>query len=137
MEVVDLKPGPESAAVTAALEFDAPRRGRPPAGYTLFLGCHPIRGYPRDSVVDLDRIFARLTDTIVKEYAAKKDAEVSSYWQIDAFKRRDAMATLAEELARQLGTSYVYSTGTGPDYSAFLDVIMRRAARVVQSVGSR
>lgn len=99
--------------------------GRPKVTFRLYINCMPLGQDAIDAA------------EILRSYGAKV-AEVSgaaSYYDLDAFKRRDSLVACAEEIVAEVeGKRVVVSGAASPDLRALVDVLRGYASEVV--VGS-
>ena len=129
-------PAPAEEQPTAS-ETQAEKReqGRPKKGFMLYINCAIIRGEGRPGsgrrVFHLTEVFTEIANQMAT------DAKVDSFYQLDAFKRRDNLATAAALVAEQFGADIVEVTGLGSgasDMKAFVDALMPLAGAVTVGV---
>jgi len=116
-------PAPENDPLADEKLGKPDRRGRPSKGFHLMIGCAPIRGKDRMGtgkyVIYLDRVMSDLHTAMAKE------AGVESYYRLDAFKRRDALAIRAEAICETFGSEIVAVHGPlTPDMKSLVDAIL-------------
>lgn len=97
------------------------KRGRPRRGFTLLYGVVK-RG--KENVLDLNLILHQYGKELADDLGA------SSYWSLDAFKRREFLAAKAEEIASTFGPAVVVVTTDDPDTKAFAAALEPFAADV-------
>lgn len=128
-------PAPSAAPVEEKAETKG--RGRPKKGFELLLGCAPITGEGKSGsgrgVVMLSQVMAAYAKVAVEEYNSKTGQNISSYYEINAFARRDWMAANVEKMTDDFKTDKVVVDGDGPDMSALTDAIIPHAGMVVVS----
>jgi hypothetical protein len=106
-------------------------KGRPPKSFLLCINCGPIRGVTTRgdrSVIYLDQLLNSMAAEIATQYKAP------SFYDIDAFARRDILSKLAPEAVKGFGTCLVVATGIGTgmtDAKALLDAIKPYAGMVI------
>lgn len=104
-------------------------RGRPRKGFTLYIGTYMSIGN-RGTPIYLETVLASFGKAIAK---AQK---VESYYELDAFARRDLLATCVDDIVEQLGTQDVLvSVSPTPDTAAILSVLRPMAAGVCERMG--
>ncbi len=110
-------------------------RGRAKKGFTLVLNATVTFGSgPAPKVTRLVDTFAEIREELEKAMAAAGTPKV--YQDMDAFRRRDEVAKVAEQLAEGFGTNFVVAdvaNGT-PDFKALVEAIRPYAAQEI--VGS-
>ena len=102
-------------------------RGRPRASFTLYIGCVPVRGYRKPIYLE----------GVVAAYGAQlaKAQEVESYYELDAFKRRDALCKVAPHIVKEFDTNDVFvPRNAGPDVQALLTAIRPFAGRICEAL---
>lgn len=114
----------------AALNSNKRGRGRPPEGMTLLIGVSKIKGPDRDTV-QLEDVLRTLGNEMANKIEAGK-----SYYEINAFTRRDAMAIYAEQIAQQYAGKDVVCSGRSPDLDALLAALTPYAGRIYRSFTS-
>jgi hypothetical protein len=99
-------------------EIVNPKRapGRPPKGFTLCVNCSPTKG-GNGSVLLLDEIMQRYGESL----AAKQG--VNSFYMLDDFKRRNALAFAAPVMAEEFGTNIIVVRGHSQDIRALTDAL--------------
>jgi hypothetical protein len=119
----------ELAALAAPVEAEEKRgRGRPKAGITLLIGCAQIKGPDRPSIT-----VQELLQKLGVELA--KDMGVASYWELDAFKRRDRIRQRAEQIAEGLGRTVLLVPGIrDPDADSLVGALLPHADLVIEGV---
>lgn len=103
-------------------------RSHPKGGFELFIGCR-VTGGGKESAIDFMQILHEAGQQLAEQHRA------SSYYALKAFDRRDMLAQLAPEMARQLEGKVVYALGCEgvPDAMALLAALRPLAARVVEA----
>lgn len=103
-----------------------PQSHRKPEGFTLFVGCMPLEG----ETIDLAKIFYVES----QELAAAQDT--ASYFELNAFERRDALAAQIATTAEGLAGAQVIlmDRSPSPDLKAFVDALRPFAAKTVVAV---
>jgi len=128
------KPAPAPAPAPAPepeaeVEVDPKEAARTDHSFTLFLNCRPLKtgkGIPKP--MDLHDI---LEDARTQLAAA---SNVSSFYELDAFKRRDAVAALAPQVATAVGKGTLVACGVGTgmgEVRALIDALKPLAKQVV------
>lgn len=116
---------------TAEEVIEPPKsKGRPKAGYFLYIDCMPI-GVETTAI-----------ENVFNEMAAELAAEmeVASYYDLDVYKRREAFARVltADVLQERFNKMHIVARNPqgAPDIRAFVDVIVSVSAkgRVIQGV---
>ena len=103
-------------------------RGRPKAGITLLIGCAQMKGPDRPTTT-----VQELLQKLGAELA--KDMGVSSYWELDAFKRRDRIRQRAEQIAEGLGRTVLLVPGIrDPDADSLVGALLPFADLVIEGV---
>ncbi len=100
-------------------EEDAAKgRGRPRKGFILLINCAPIRGHGRPNS---GRGVRYLSEVLVRYGQALAEAsQAESYYDLDAFARRDAMAKVAVRMAEEFGADLVVASTLSPDEKALV-----------------
>jgi PD-(D/E)XK nuclease superfamily protein len=114
------------------VEVDAPaataKRGRKPAGITIMVGCAQLKGPDRSTITAQD-----LLQRLGAELA--KDTGAASYWELDAFKRRDRIRQRSAEIAESLGTTVILVAGLrDPDVDSLIGALIPHAQVVVEGL---
>lgn len=101
--------------------------GRKPKTFTLLLGCAPIR--VSGKVLLIEDIFKQFRDELCEAKG------VDNFWDLDAWRRKDAMSYVAEQIADRLGTATVVCTASSgsQDLKAFIDALRPYASTIIQS----
>ena len=103
-------------------------RGRPKAGITLLIGCAQMKGPDRPTTT-VQELLQKLGVELAKDMGA------ASYWELDAFKRRDRIRQKAEIIAEGLGRTVLLVPGvTDPDASALVAALLPFADLVIEGV---
>lgn len=106
-------------------------RGRPAKSFVLLINCGPIRGVETRGdrkLIDLYRVLEKLGQEIAAQ------SGVASFWELDAFKRRDMIARIAPLAAKDWGTQLVMAVGVGTgasDIKALVDAVSPLAGLVI------
>lgn len=93
-------------------------------GFILFLNALPLR----QDYVDLTEVLLAEGRDLAKELG------VESYYMLDAFKRRDMLASAITEVVKSLEGKNVVSLSPGPELKAYIEVLRPLAKMVI--VGS-
>lgn len=127
------EPAPESASKPKATRKKAARAKAAVKveGLTLFVGCAPAPGPNVPELLDYHRWVTELR----AEYAA--DGKLPSYWDADAFARRDAMQAVLPEIVRdRLQGTWMVARGVSlgsPDDQAVLGTLRGLADLVIEA----
>jgi hypothetical protein len=108
-----------AATATSEPTLDTPEPqdgpGRPKKGFILCINCAPWTGMARKGsgrhVIKLSDCLARVGEQMAKENGKE------SFYQLDAFRRRDALAVYAPTLAKEFGADIVVALGVGTGQS--------------------
>lgn len=122
------KGGDEPAVPTIDEPVSRPR-GRPAKGFTLLINCGVVKGAGKLQYAE--EVLARYGEAMAKE------AEESSFYQINAFHRRDALAGAAKVIAEDIGNDTLVVTGLGSgmsDMKALIDALKPYAGTIIQGV---
>lgn len=105
-------------------------RGRPAAGFTLVLNAMPERGIKDTNCYWLDQVMFLYGQKLAEA------SGVPSYYDLDVWKRRDAMCAQAQAFADEFGKGYVFAdTHISPDLDALVNAL-RPLAKVVVNGGT-
>lgn len=98
--------------------------GRRRKTFTLLIGCVPERAGTK--VIDLAEIFPDVQKKICENVGAE------NFWDLDPFRRRDALNFIAEGYAEEFGTSVVVAnySGGSVDQKVFVDALRPFASTV-------
>lgn len=126
-------PEPETPAVDPAPAVtETPKkrgRGRPKKGFTLLVDCHVSKGQGKvgsgSGVIFLDEVIARYGSAMAEEL--KQD----SYYDLNAFDRRDGLCKVAEIMAAEFGTDMVVATTQNTEERELLKALRPIAATVI------
>ncbi len=126
-EKVEFKPVvPEPSATFVSKEEK--KRGRKKKTFSLAINCIPVRG--RGQVKDLSEVFKDLGKKLAE------DKGKNSYYELNAFDRRDMLAIAVEEIVEILeGNTYIVRPDD-PDLRAFVDVLRPYASEVWEPIAS-
>jgi len=106
----------------------AETRGRKPVGLSIFIGCVPLKGPARPTETAqglLQRLGAELA----------KDMGAGSYWELDAFKRRDRIKQRSAEIAEGLGKTMLLVAGVrDPDVDSLVAALLPHAETIVEGL---
>ena len=113
-------PAAEAAPAAAAApdKGTVKSAGRPKKGFILCINCSPVKGQLRSgsgrSVIQLSEV--------MHAYGAQMAATAgaASFYALDAFARRDALAAAAEAISEEFGTDMVVGYTDSPDMKAFI-----------------
>lgn len=128
----------ETPSVAEAVTATPSRgRGRPKKGFTLLINCAATSGHEKPGsgrhVYNLSEVLAKLGELMASE------AKVGSFYDLDAFSRRDAIAARAEQLATEVFANDIVSAcgvGTGmTDLKALVDALRPLAGMVIVAEG--
>lgn len=123
LEVVSVKGTPEAVEAAAA-----GKRGRKPAGLTILVGCAQLKGPDRPTET-AQGLLARLGTELAKDMGA------NSYWELDAFKRRDRIKQKSAEIAESLGKTVLIVAGVrDPDIDSLVSSLLPHAEIVVEGL---
>lgn len=114
----------EGDTVDAKARSATGKAGRPKKGFTLCINCQPGKGISRQGSGRFVHYLHDVLGRYGKLMAA--EAKVESYYDINAFDRRDALAKAAEAIAEEFGTDIVVASGVSAgqsDMRALLDAI--------------
>lgn len=107
-------------------DVEKPSRGRPKLSFTLILGGVAVSKFPKTkNLISLADVLAEWGAKLAQHQGAE------SYYALDAFKRRDALAQIAEQIADELGSDYVMADGESPDLRSLADVLKPFATVIV------
>lgn len=120
-------PAAVAAAVTQSPEAETKekgKKGRPERSFTLVRNGSVAKGAER---IGSGRGVIRLDD-LLQKYGSElaKVSGVGSYYELDAFKRRDNLASVANVIAEEIGTDIVVCSGIGTgasDLKALYDAL--------------
>lgn len=96
--------------------------GRPKQGFVLCLGCAPLKA---PKVVQLHEVFDRVTKAIAEASGA------ASFYDLETWPRRDALAKAAAVEAEGLTGCHVVAIGSSPDLRHFVDALTPFAGVIV------
>ena len=104
--------------------------GRAKKSFTLCIGCAPIMmPNPNGNFISGDKLFHEYQEAFCEAKG------FDSFWHADPFKRRDAMAIAAENVADDLGTKVVvFTSNNNPDLRAFVEALKPFASTLYQSI---
>ncbi len=103
-------------------------RGRPKAGVTLLIGCAQMKGPDRPTTT-IQELLLKLGAELAKDMGA------ASYWELDAFKRRDRIRQRAETIAEGLGRTVLLVPGVrDPDADSLVGALLPFADLVIEGV---
>ncbi len=115
----------EPKATTEKATTEKPAgRGRPKKGFTMVYGVVK-RG--KGTIIDLSQVMQERGAALAEEWNA------GSFWAIDAFKRREALAHKAEEIAESFGPGIVMVSSDQRDLLDFAAALEPFAATVYVS----
>lgn len=122
------KPKAEAAAPTAAAPTPVVEASGKDAvlsvvqpGFVLYVNCVPLKQEYEDLTSILEREGRELAGAV----------GVASFYEIDAFKRRDMLASAVRDVARQLEGKNVVAVGAGQDMKNYLEALRPLARFVV------
>jgi hypothetical protein len=94
-------------------------------GITVLIDCYLVGGVPCNTI-SIQEIFA------LKSAHLAKEAGVESYWELDAFKRKDAMRAAKENILAELKGYTIIACGYSHEEQPLLNAIMEdRNVRVI------
>lgn len=103
------------ASAAVAAPATSGKRGRPAKGFILAINCAATSGIQKAGsgrhVYDLHEVLQRLGEQMAES------AGVESFYDLDAFSRRDALAKIAPALAAEFGADIVSACGIGTGVS--------------------
>jgi hypothetical protein len=121
-------PLPPAAIAANEVAAEPAKRGRPKAGITILIGCAQMKGPDRPSLMA-----QQLLATLGAELA--KDMGAASYWELDAFKRRDRIRQRSEQVAEALGKTVLLVPGVrDPDVDSLVASLLPHADIVIEGV---
>lgn len=135
-EIRESTPSPAAAsapapAATAPVETPAvenAKRGRKPASFSVYIGCVPLKGPDRPTET-AQGLLHRLGIELAKDMGA------ASYWELDAFKRRDRIKQRSAEIAEGLGRTILLVAGVrDPDVDSLVSSLLPHAETVVEGL---
>lgn len=108
----------EAQEVEEQTEEDEPEAkkrnpGRPKQGLTLYVNCVPTRGH-KTKLAYLTEVMHAYGERAAVESKACPEGTEGAFYMMDAFKRRDFLASRAKTIAEQLGSVNLVCR-TGPD----------------------
>lgn len=110
-------------------EVEKRGRGRPKKGFTLLIDCFPTKGTGKigggSGVHDLTEVIHRYGALMAEEN------EVDSFYEIDAFTRRDALCAVASHMADEFGTDYVVASSNNVEERELIRVLKPLASTVI------
>lgn len=117
-------PAPASQPEAAPAEPTGGKKGgRPTTTFRLYINCGPVG----DKVVDLSEILATYGKKLAEE------SSVASFYDLDAFQRRDSLAAHAEQIAADLKGQEIVARPTTPDLRSLCDALRGLASKVIES----
>jgi hypothetical protein len=116
---------PESAA---AVQPKTEARGRKALGISILIGAVQFKGPERPTLM-AQELLARLGAELAKDMGA------ASYWELDAFKRRDRLKQRSAEIAESLGRTVLLVPGVrDPDVDSLVSSLITHADVVIEGV---
>lgn len=126
-------PAPAPAAAPAPDTRDTKSAGRPKKSFILLVNCTVGKGAGRSGsgrgVIHLSEVM----QSYGEKMATASGAE--SFYALDAFARRDALAAAAPEIAASFSTDIVVANTDSPDMRAFIDAIRPLAGMEIVANG--
>lgn len=116
----EAKVAPKASEQTSE-QPEAKPKGRPKKGFTLLYG---IAKRHKGKTIDLQQVFQEAGAKLAEKWDAR------SYWTLDPFKRREALALQAEEIATEFGPALVMVTSDQRDLIDFATALEPFAASV-------
>lgn len=103
-------------------------KGRKAKSFTICIGCAPL-GVPKGGLIQLESIVAIYGGQLADQQG------VSSYYELDAFKRRDRLCQIVPQIIEQIGKDYVLvPRQPSPDAAALLSAITPYASDVITAI---
>jgi RecB family exonuclease len=147
------QPAPEAAPPVAEATESEPTpdpvtrgvRGRPRKGFILCINCRPVNGFGAEKsgryVHDLSDTLHLIGKQMVIESNKCQSLEnqVESFYELQAFARRDALAACAPKLVESFNTDLVIAEGVGSgmsDLKALTDALRPYAGMIIESTGN-
>ena len=119
------KPKTEAPKTDTPPATEVKGKGRPKKGFTLLYGL-PKRH--KGTMVDLQQVMHEMGGKLAEEWNA------GSFWAIDAFKRREALAHKAQEIAEGFGPALVVVTSDQRDLADFAAALEPFAVNVYYGI---
>lgn len=101
-------------------------------GLVLYVNAMPARGVPQEQVAFLTEVLA--AEGLELARSVSNDAPDIGYYDLDAFKRRDQLASQALNVARDHEGMHLVALGAGQDLKAYVDAIEPFASVVVRGI---
>lgn len=102
----------------------------PATGLVLAINCAYTTAGDNFEVLDVAEVF--------KHYSAAlaKSQNVARYYELDPFKRRDALAQIGAAIADEIGDAFVLCNTSTPDVKAFVDALKPFAKMVLHGISN-
>lgn len=130
------KPKPARITKPKITEAPAPQAEQPapaPAAAASGLGDGGFRLFI--NALPLGAQFTDANDILLREGARMaEEFEVSSYYDLDAFKRRDMLAAAGHIIATELAGQDVVAIGGGQDLKSLVDALRGHAREIIQGI---
>src|ERR1035437_3373846 len=120
---------PADAPVTPVDTSPKAKRGRPAKGFILAIDCAVTKGEERlgsgRGVIHLEEVFAEVADLLVAAFIKAGKPAGTTYFDLDAFKRRDEMVKNIVEICEKFGSDIVTVdlANATPDMKAFVAAV--------------
>lgn len=111
---------------TEADKTKGKKRGRPIKGFTLLVNCVMAKG--AGNVKFIEEVL-NLYGTAIAQGQGK-----ASFYDLDFYQRRDRLAAIAEEIAKELGSDTYMVGATTPDVVALVTALRPFAGMVIEGV---
>ena len=125
-------PAPEVEEIDGSEGSDGKRKaGRPKVGLTLLIGASVVRTTSTVKPKLFDHVFNQYAGELALQHRAR------SYYELDAFQRRDQMAAFAAAIAEALGTAWISVSPSAlgnPDMKAFLAALRPHAGTIIEAL---
>lgn len=136
---------PPAETTTPATDVDTPTEdvvkdtttkapGRPKKGFMLLINCAPVKGIQNKkntgrAVYYLDEVLHKYGE------AMAKDNNVESFYDIDGFARRDALAKVAGLMAAEFGADLVVAAPRTAELRTLTEALRPYAGMIIEAVG--
>lgn len=128
-ETASEETAPEESEEEPAAPKVSRGRGRPKKGFTLLIGCGVSKGVPIASMLCFEDIFTKLSQALVEE----RGEDASSYFEMNAFQRRDLMCAKLPDLLEEFGTkTIIVRSADDAETKAILPVLRSMATLVIE-----
>jgi len=122
------KPEKEHSEESKTARKEKAKKGRPPAGITLCINC-AYTSFGSREIISMDSIFQELKEKV-------SEAMGGNFYQLDQWKRKDALAVAVSHHIDSLGTAIVIASpgGSGMDYKACLEALRGYAQTIIEGL---